>query len=110
MKLVSIFWIILSSGSLIAQEYPRKEIDISRIADEISEVPDADLNYEDLYENLLQLTAHAIDLNKASAEELRFLKVLTESQINGLLRYRSENGNFISIYELQSIPEFDLEA
>jgi hypothetical protein len=110
MKIVGIFCLILAGKGLIAQEYPRKEIDISRIAEELSEVPDEDLNYEDLYENLLQLTAHPLDLNKASAEELRFIKVLTDSQVNDLLRYRTENGSFISIYELQAVPGFDLQT
>jgi hypothetical protein len=66
------------------------------------------LNYEDLYENLVQLMAHPLDLNKASEDDLRFLKILSELQISTLIKHRAENEAFISVYELQAIPEFDL--
>ncbi|HPM30361.1 MAG TPA: helix-hairpin-helix domain-containing protein [Chryseolinea sp.] len=91
-----------------AQEYPRKEINLTEIADELYGFQDLDLNYEELYENLVQLLAEPFDLNKVNAEELRFLKVLSESQLKNLISYRNENGNFISVYELQAVPEFDL--
>ncbi len=90
------------------QDYPRKEIDVSQIADELFSQPDMDLNYEELYENLIQLIAHPINLNKATAEDFRFLNILSESQITALIKYREENQNFISVYELQTVPEFDL--
>lgn len=93
---------------LVAQDYPRKEIDLAPIADEIYGLQDMDLNYEELYENLVQVMADPLDLNKATLEDFRFIKILSESQINNLLSHRAENGNFISVYELQAIPEFDL--
>ncbi len=94
----------------IGQEYPRKEINLTEIADELYGFQDFDLNYEELYENLVQLLATPIDLNKANAEDLRFLKVLSEAQLNNLLIYRNENGAFLSVYELQAIPGFDLTS
>ncbi len=92
----------------MAQEYVRKEINLNEIADELYGFQDLDLNYEELYDNLVQLLAEPMDLNKATVEELRFLRVLTEAQLNNLIQYRNENGNFISIYELQAISGFDL--
>ena len=93
-----------------AQDYPRKDIDLSRLADELFAFQDLDLNYEDLYENMMQLLSNPINLNKAVAEELRFLNILSELQIENLLRYRNENGNLLTIYELQAVPEFDLQT
>ncbi|WP_276369924.1 helix-hairpin-helix domain-containing protein [Chryseolinea sp. H1M3-3] len=90
------------------QDFPKKEIDVSQIADELFSQPDMDLNYEELYENLVQLMAHPINLNKGTAEDFRFLNLLSESQIDALIKYRTQNQKFISIYELQTVPEFDL--
>lgn len=98
----------ISTLSLNAQEYPKEEIDISQIADELYGIPDEELDYEDLYENLVQLLAHPIDLNKGTQEDFRMLNVLTESQIKALLHHRETQGNIISVYELQAIPGFDL--
>ena len=104
-------WVALSCFFLPcycwAQEYPRKDIDLSQLADEVFAVPDQDLNYEELYENMVQLRTQPINLNSASAEELRFLTLLSESQIQNLKHHIEVNGMLISLYELQAIPGFD---
>lgn len=105
---ISIVMILLTTAH--AQEYPRKEIDLERLADELFAFQDLDLNYEDLYENLALLLANPLNLNKATAEELRFLNLLTEEQVQSLIRYRTENGNLLSVYELQAVPGFDLQT
>ncbi|MBL7856937.1 MAG: helix-hairpin-helix domain-containing protein [Cyclobacteriaceae bacterium] len=92
---------------LLAQDFPKKEIDLSQLADELFAVPDQDLNYEELYENMAQLLSHPINLNQATEEDLRILNILSESQIKNLLQHRKENGNLISVYELQAIAGFD---
>lgn len=111
-KYVIIWMLILFEGVTSAQEYPRKEIDLERLADELFGFQDLDLdlNYEDLYENLALLLANPLNLNKASAEELRFLNLLTEEQVQSLIQYRTENGNLLSVYELQAVPGFDLQT
>ena len=53
------------------QDYPRKDINLEKLADEIFPLQELDLNYEDFYENLAQLLSNPIDLNRASREELR---------------------------------------
>jgi hypothetical protein len=101
---------VLLSIHCYAQEYPRKEIDLNEIADELYGFQDLDLNYEELYEYLVQLLAEPIDLNKVNEEDLRFLKILSENQLNNLITYRNANGNFLSIYELQAVPGFDVNT
>jgi len=110
MKTILVSFFLISYSFAKAQEYPTKEFDVSQIADELYGVPDLDLNYEELYENLLQLSASPLNLNKATADDLRFTNILTESQVNNLISYRLENGNLISVYELQAIPGFDLQT
>src|SRR6187402_2671302 len=101
---------VLLSIHCSAQEYPRKEIDFNEIADELYGFQDLDLNYEELYENLVQLLSKPVDLNKVNEEDLRFLKILSEHQLNNLITYRNTNGNFLSVYELQAVPGFDLNT
>ncbi|MCU0397781.1 MAG: helix-hairpin-helix domain-containing protein [Cyclobacteriaceae bacterium] len=108
-SLVGIF-LCLIALIVSAQEYPRKEVDLERLADELFGYQDLDLNYEDLYENLALLLANPININRSNPEELRFLNLMTEEQLQQLLRYRAENGDFVSIYELQAIPGFDLNT
>lgn len=52
--------------------------------------------------------SHPLNLNKAKREELADLLLLTDIQINNLLKHREKNGYLISIYELQSVDGFDL--
>ncbi len=91
-----------------AQEYPRNNMDIQKLTDELLAQQDLALNYEELYENLLQILSNPISLNRATAEEFRFLNILSEPQLQSLLRYREMQGPFSSVYELQSIEQFDL--
>jgi len=92
------------------QEYPREEIDVNQLIDEWYGIQELDLNYSDLYENLVQLLARPLNLNTATEEQLRFVKMLSPEQIKSLLVYRTENKNLISVYELQAVPLFDIET
>ena len=67
---------------------------------------DGDLS--NLTETWTYYKAHPLNLNKAQKEELTDLILLSDIQINNLLKHREKNGNLISIYELQSIDGFDL--
>jgi hypothetical protein len=91
----------------LAAQAQRREPDLQRLADELLPYQDEDLNYEELYENLVMLLAHPLDINRATAEQLRFLNLLTEAQVQQLLRYRQEYGPLLSLYELQQIEGFD---
>src|SRR5688572_3963823 len=84
-----------------AQEYQKKEVDLEILADQLFGFQDLDLNYEELYESIALLLSNQINLNKASSDELRFLNILSESQVQNLIHYRNENGALLSVYELQ---------
>jgi hypothetical protein len=101
--------ILMPSYTICGQDLPRKTVTLEKLADEIFPVQDLDLNYEELYENLAQILANPIDLNRASVEEFRSLFILNEKQLEQFIRYREEDGPFLSVYELQTIPEFTPE-
>lgn len=51
---------------------------------------------------------HPINLNYADQGLIQQLQLLTPVQISNLLAYRKLLGNFLSIYELQAIPGWDI--
>ncbi|MFN3998385.1 ComEA family DNA-binding protein [Algoriphagus sp.] len=69
-----------------------------------------DIDYESIYEALFQLYLNPIDINRADAETLQASYLLSPLQINNLLSYRNSFGQLLSLYELQAIPEFDLQT
>lgn len=70
----------------------------------------ADENLEDdaLLQQLLFYQKHPLNLNTATAEDLYPLRLLTELQIQSLVRHRAVFGKLLSIYELQAVTGFDL--
>lgn len=69
---------------------------------------ETDFDYNDLLDRLEFLRRRPLDLNRATAADLDDFPFLNELQRAALLEYRHTAGDFISIYELQSVPGFDL--
>jgi hypothetical protein len=80
-RLTILFIVLSASHTLAAQDYPRKEVDLEILADQLFGFQDLDLNYQELYENMALLLSNPVNVNKASAEELRFLNLLSEYQV-----------------------------
>lgn len=96
--------------ALYAQEPKRPEINLESFAESLFQIQDEDINYEDLYESLLLLYTNPINLNTAKKTELEAIFILSINQINNLIEYRKKNGALLSFYELQAVPDFDLET
>ena len=69
----------------------------------------ADLNIDTYQENLTYLLRNKININTAAYTELRNSTLFTEVQIRDLIRHRDAFGELLDIYELQTIPSFELE-
>ena len=61
-------------------------------------------------QSLVQFRKNPIDLNTASADEIKELRLISDIKIQKLIAYRQLLGKLISIYELQSIPDWDIET
>lgn len=105
MKLI--IFLLLISQILFAQN---NNIDHSRIIDELAGIQEDDADYESIYENLMQLLSHPADINTITQEELRQLHLLNEQQVSDFIQYRADNGDLISLFELQAVPSFDAET
>lgn len=69
---------------------------------------EAPFDFNTAFEEIQVYSQKRIDINKASAEDLSELLILNDLQIQNLLQYRESLGDFISLYELQAVPGFDL--
>ncbi len=105
-----VFLILGLKQTVWAQEVPRPPVDVELLIQELfgQQTDETTVDYEDVYETLLQYYRQPLDLNRASREELRSLWLLSESQIAALLQHIAANGKLVSLYELQSISHFDL--
>ncbi|MBN7815783.1 ComEA family DNA-binding protein [Algoriphagus pacificus] len=105
-----LFFLIFQGFQLFAQTPPKESIDLESFAERLFSVQDEDLDYESIYEVLFQLNSNPININQANTEALQATYLLSPLQISSLLTYRSEFGDLLSLYELQAIPNFDLQT
>ncbi len=106
-RLFTIAFIIVSN-SIHAQQPPQSALDIEQFIEEIFAVQNGAVSSDELFETLLLFYSDPIDLNNTTTEELRSLFILSENQLRSFINYQEKNGRFLSLYELQAIPDFDL--
>lgn len=78
------------------------------IEDFLSETEEEQFDFNTILEELEVYLQSPLNLNAADENTLREFLLLTNRQVDELLKYKTEVGDLLSIYELQSIPTFDL--
>jgi hypothetical protein len=73
-------------------------------------VDNASADYTTLLDNLIYFSEHQLNINSASADDLKELGLLTDIQINSILNHIKNNGSLLNIYELQGIDEIDIQT
>jgi len=105
-------FLLLANKFIIAQDTIIQKTDDSQIQQQLENIAENSENEEADYTNLLDALnyykEHPINLNKASREDLQELQLLSDIEINKLLRHIDKNGKLITIYELQGIAGFDI--
>lgn len=61
-------------------------------------------------QDMEQFRKNPLNINTADAEELKQLRIITDLQIASLISYRNLFGKFISVYELQAVPAWDIST
>ncbi|WP_339705647.1 hypothetical protein, partial [Algoriphagus aquimarinus] len=61
---ILVFWM---NSHVLSQQPPQRDIDLESFMERLFPVQDEDLDYESIYEVLLQLFLNPIDINRASA-------------------------------------------
>lgn len=92
------------------QSPPKQAIDLESFIERLFPIQEEDIDYESIYEVLLQLYLNPIDINRADAEVLQASYLLNPTQVSSLINYRNYFGPLLSLYELQAVPEFDLQT
>jgi hypothetical protein len=106
---------IIYSSLLFAQKTVDDEDDKTNIIEQrveylLENSDDTEGDFTTIFENLLYYYEHPINLNNTNYEELSLLGLLTDIQIKQLLDHIAKYGKLLTIYELQTIPSFDLET
>jgi len=100
-----IFLSVFFSFHARAQEVPATtEEQLENLAD----AQQAETEDDSYLQGLEHFKKHPININSADANELKELIILSDLQIDNLVSYRNLLGKFISIYELQSVPAWDI--
>lgn len=91
-----------------AQETP-----VSTTEQQLENLTDADQSEteDDSYlQQLEQFRKNPVNLNIADENDLKELKILSGLQVVNFISYRKLFGKFISIYELQAVPSWDIQT
>ncbi len=108
LSLVPVFFFI---HALSQQENPIQPGSIAgQQLENLTEQQQGETEDDSYLQALVQLKMNPINLNTAGENDLKECKLLSDLQIQNLLRYRQLLGSFISIYELQAIPAWDIET
>jgi hypothetical protein len=96
-------------GMLPFSSFSQKEVDqvIADILREYIENFNADLDYSDMEQILINYHNKPVSLNTANQKELSNLLFLSDKQVNDILAYRKKFKGFRTIYELSAIPSID---
>jgi hypothetical protein len=101
-------FLFLSISICRAQQQLPRPVDLNQFLQDLFPVQVEGIDYQAVFDNLAQLYATPLDLNTATRDELAATYLLDERQLTSLLNYRQQNGNLLSIYELQAVPDFDV--
>lgn len=101
-KVILLSWFLILIIDLTAQNYDISEEIAEQLSDQISQSEDNPIDQQ-ILERL-----PILNVNKATFEELKHIPWLTSFQIHNLLDHIKNNGQLLSLYELQAVPGWDL--
>ena len=90
-----------------AQEINIEDVLSEELIEEILNETDGSIDFTTLMSDLSAYINSPININNTNADELRNLHLLNDFQIHSILEYIKENGNILSVFELQYIYGFD---
>ncbi len=107
------FLIVFKSNAQIDSIVPKNNEQVDEQINQNIELLSEQMQSEDgdisnITEIYTYLKKHPLNLNKATKEELADMQLLSDIQINNLIKHREKNGYLMTIYELQTIDGFDV--
>lgn len=74
----------------------------------LTDLLESDIEDDQLLQLLDYYQKNPLNLNNATADELRQLRIIPDLQIQNLIQFRKLFGPLLSIYELQAVPGWDI--
>jgi Helix-hairpin-helix motif len=110
MKNALFFLIILLTSIVVHAQVPEPANNNSeqQLENSTANSDDAETEDDSYLQAMVQYLKNPINLNTANENLLKEIKLLNALQIANLINYRNLLGSFISIYELQSVPGWDV--
>jgi hypothetical protein len=105
-----ILFVFLVGCQLSTFSQDRSEIVQQRIEFISEQLGSEDIDLTNIIEQLYFYYDNPLNLNSATSADLEEINLLTSIQINDLILHRKLFGNFISIYELQTLKYWDLST
>ncbi len=99
--------LLLSYVYALGQEVAINRV-IEKIYSQLMETSESEIDYSDLYDDLIAFYEHPINLNKTTPEQLSQLRFLSDIQIENFFYYLYKAGSMRTIYELQLVEGMDL--
>jgi hypothetical protein len=106
-QVFSLVLLLLFPFSTFGQDRTPIPLDIQQLMERLFPIQEEEVDYEALYELLTELYQNPLDINRVTGEELAGTYLLSPPQIQAFLDHRSQSGEFLSLYELQSLPHWD---
>jgi Helix-hairpin-helix motif len=102
--------LIFSNLHLNAQETEPTNPILEQQLESLTEKQDAETKDDSYWQQLDEFHKNKINLNNATEDDLKELKLVTDLQVNSFFQYRKLFGMLINIYELQAVPNWDVET
>ena len=83
-------------------------INVEQQLENLTDVDQAETEDDSYLQQLERFRRNPLNMNTADENDLRELKILSGLQIANFISYRKLFGKFISIYELQAVPAWDV--
>jgi len=106
--LISILMLILSCVNVAVSQDSISVVSGALLEDLLENNDEQAYDFFSLYDELKTYLDDPINVNTATADDLRNMGLLSDIQIMDLLEHREKFGDFLSQYEIQSIPSFDI--
>ena len=87
-----------------AQEIP---VQLQQQLEQLADATEEETEDDSYWQHLEHRLRSPLNINEANEEDLKELNVLSEWQIQSLLKYRQLLGDLLSVYELQAVPGWD---
>jgi len=104
---IILFIIHFSLFTCLAQDIPPS---VEQQLENLTDLEQTETEDDSYLQQLELYRRNPISINTAEPSELRELRILTDLQIMNFISYRRIFGNFLSIYELQAIPTWDVNT